>query len=396
MNSFNPAIVVIAFNRPQSLERLLSSIDKSPYPNDEVPLCICIDYQDSDANRAVVQMAEDFVWNFGPKEVIRQSENLGLKAHVLKCGDLTERFGSIIMLEDDLYVSPAFYDYTLQALNFYGEDDQIAGISLYTHRINVTGGLPFEAINDDSDGYFLQVAASWGQSWTWSQWNGFRTWLSNNPKISDDAKMSSYIKNWPDSSWLKHYMHYLVETDRYFVYPRLGLSTNFSDAGTHINKGVTFFQVPLILGVKKFKFLDFQKSNCKYDIFFELQPEATAKLNPSLQSLDFEVNLYGLKKANQILKKHVIVTGDYSLAVRKFNLALKPIHANVVLNLEGKGISIVETIRYGSRPSGSRKERRFLFEYFSRAISFTEKTTNILDIMVLKVKSILSLNNNKP
>ena len=67
----------------------------------------------------VVDLANGFVWNFGEKSVLHHDQNLGLRAHIISIGDLTYKFGSIILLEDDLIVSPWFYEYALAAESFY-------------------------------------------------------------------------------------------------------------------------------------------------------------------------------------------------------------------------------------------------------------------------------------
>jgi len=330
-----------------------------------------------------------FSWPYGPKDIIQQNENLGLKEHVLRCGDLTKRFESIIMLEDDLYVSPAFYDYTLQALEFYEPEDRVAGISLYSHRLNVTGGLPFEAIDDGSDGYFLQVAASWGQAWSHDQWVKFRIWLDSNPLVPRNANMSSYISNWPSSSWLKHFIYYLVSTNRYFFYPRIGLSTNFSDAGSNKLKPTPYYQVPLAIKPKEFNLLPFEASNCIYDSFFELDSVCLGNLNSWFKEFPVDVNLYGLKKKYQIKEEYVAIIGTHPDACKSYGLALKPLHSNLVLGLEGEGISIVrkESFNYGS--NSTREERRHVFDYFNRPTSLKEKVMNIIDIAMLKMLRIL-------
>ena len=81
------------------------------------------------------EIAEDFQWRFGEKEVRIAEKHLGLKAHLLRCGDLTSEFGSIILLEDDLLVSPVFYSFVLEASVFYKGQKNIAGISLYKYEI---------------------------------------------------------------------------------------------------------------------------------------------------------------------------------------------------------------------------------------------------------------------
>jgi len=154
-----PAIVAVAYTRPHSLDRLLGSLDAAQYPaGTQVPLIISIDHGD---NQDVLALAEAFDWRHGEKQVIYQPQNLGLKAHILACGNLAEQYGAVILLEDDLYVSPQFYQFSLQSLAFYDDDPLIKGISLYNHRANVhADNLPFIPVEDGNDVYFMQMPAS--------------------------------------------------------------------------------------------------------------------------------------------------------------------------------------------------------------------------------------------
>ena len=280
-----PAIVVISYNRPESLKRLLGSLNKASYKEYDVSLIISIDYQNSKEHKDVVDVAENFVWKYGLKSIIKHSKNLGLRNHVLACGDLVNDYESIIMLEDDLFVSPEFYNFTTKALSFYKNDNKIGGISLYTHKKNFLNKYPFETISDSNDVFFLQIASSWGQAWTKNQWKGFREWLKGQ-SISELDPIPLQVKNWPDTSWLKYFIKYLVSTDKYFVYPTVSLTTNFGDSGTHNIKSNVVYQVPFFLG-KKINFTEIEESINVYDVFFEMLPSRLKRLSPAIEDIDF-------------------------------------------------------------------------------------------------------------
>lgn len=172
----NPAIVISAYNRPASLARLLASIAKADYPPGDTPLVISIDRGDDDRNRAVAKIAEDWKWQSGRKQVIHHTEHLGLVRHVFFCGGLTQEYGSVIFLEDDLAVSPDYYKYAAQALRFYDHDERIAGISLYALWFNGYTKHPFVPLADDSDAFYIQVPYTQGLAWTQAQWTRFADW----------------------------------------------------------------------------------------------------------------------------------------------------------------------------------------------------------------------------
>ena len=224
-------IVVVAYNRMDSLKRILGSLLRGEYPQ-EAPLIISIDRGD---NQALLDYARAFSWPFGPKQVIYQEENLGLKRHILKCGGLTQAHDGIILLEDDLYVSPDFYRYALECLAFVEGKDEIAGVGLYNHRLSQLTERVFEPIEDGFDNWYFQYACSWGQMWTQRQWRLFSDWLETNGDydFATSPKIPEHIREWGKHSWLKYHIAFTIETNRFFLYPRVARTTCFSDAGVN-------------------------------------------------------------------------------------------------------------------------------------------------------------------
>jgi hypothetical protein len=126
-----PAVVVIAYDRPASLERLLRSMASAVYPAEHVQLVISIDQGDSGTNRDVVRLAEDFAWKFGHKRVLEREKRLGLVEHFRACGRFSSEYGAVVLLEDDLVAGPAYYAFARQVSDFYAGDARIAGACLY-------------------------------------------------------------------------------------------------------------------------------------------------------------------------------------------------------------------------------------------------------------------------
>lgn len=166
------AIVIPSFNRPQALQRLLNSLYNARYSED-VDLIFSIDFSGNDDVKIV---AEKCMWRFGNKKIICHKNNLGLRQNILFCGDLTSEYDAIILLEDDLVVSPSFFTYAIKAASFYDNNDKIAGISLYSYSVCEIGNFRFYPFLDEYDTYFIQWPSSWGQLWTRKQWISFREW----------------------------------------------------------------------------------------------------------------------------------------------------------------------------------------------------------------------------
>lgn len=365
-----PAIVVIAYNRIDALKRLLGSLSNAEYPEGvRVPLIISIDKGE---NAGVIMTAEKFEWTHGDKTIIQRNENLGLKKHVITCGNLVNDFNSIIMLEDDLYVSKQFYNYACDALFFTEGDEKIAGVSLYDHRLNVHVREPFMAYNDGYDNYYFQFASSWGQAFDKAKWNGFTEWMkTNDGKDLRASNMPENVSSWSDKSWLKYFIKYMIETDKYFLYPNGSFSTNFADEGTNEKVKVNDFQVPMNNGKRrKFCFSNLSESKAVYDAFFE---------NNELKKLfeDTEIDLYGYKPVGS--KRYLLSSKGYPYEiVKSFGRQLRPLEANVFDELPGDEIYLYDTDKEGAVPE-SKEAEKVLYNY--RALN-AKKMMKVLSFRV--------------
>lgn len=326
----NIAIIVVGFNRPFALNRQLASIQNADYSNyQNIPLIISIDYSGNDS---CVALANSFEWKHGDKKIIAHTKNLGLKKHILQCGNLSLQYDAVIALEDDLFVSPAFYDYAQQAYQFYKNEKQVAGIALYSYRFNEVAYCPFEPIADGFDNYFMQVPCSWGQLWTKCQWANFNQYLSGDIQASSNL-LPPTVQAWPSAtSWKKIFYQYIVERNLYFVYPRISLTTNFGDKGQHHSDETMVWQSALLLNRMNFKFSNITDALSIYDAYFELSAEAFIKFTH--QQLDICIDLNGCKPLSQVKNQYLISSKYCSSTQREFGMSIYPYEKNVLMGIE--------------------------------------------------------------
>lgn len=373
---YKPAIVLIAYNRPDSLSRLLESVSRAYYPEDEeVTLIISIDKSDVSE---VVKVANEYNWNHGKKLVIERNPRMGLKAHVLACGDLTKEYDSIIVLEDDLYVSPSFYEYSKSALDYSDCDERIGGISLYNHLFNVHARKSFVSVDDGYDNWYFQFASSWGQAYTKSQWNSFKKWYELH-KDDDLMRLDipSNVSGWSEKSWLKFYIAYLIDTNRYFLYPRVSFTTNFGDVGSHAIKADSDLQVPVCMASMKrsFCFSSIEDSMSIYDAFFEnLKLKGVIKSylqskGLTAQESSIVIDLYGLKPIEDIIRDNDDV--KYALSVKKlpyrvinkYARHMRPIDSNILMNISGNDFYLYDLSKADDLPAKDNEAIDYLYEY---------------------------------
>lgn len=324
------AIVVIAYNRPDSLLRLLNSLEKVDYEGHKVPLIISIDYSGDDS---VYKAAKAFNWKAGEKKIIQHASNLGLKKHVLTCGDLVKDYDALIVLEDDLVVSPAMYSYAWRAVEKYKDDDNIAAISLYSKGWSETAYKPFVPAPSNFDTYFIQTAESLGQIWLRDKWFLFKAWYGKHSEgFSNSKEIPLNVRQWDDKSWKKYHIWYCIENKKYTVYPYVALTICSGDEGEHVVNNEMYNVISLIqIPLKKFKcteycFADFEsEKSVKYDAFLERV----------FMDSDTCIDLYG-QKSNYAPYRYVITPKvmNYKV-VNTYGLLMRPHEENIIEDEEG-------------------------------------------------------------
>lgn len=334
----NLAICIVCYNRIKELERLLCSIERANFsPNNSVTLIFSID---NSGNDAVKKLAENYYWRHGDKIVRHFKERQGLKKHILSCGDYTNDYDALIVLEDDIVVSNSFISYSVQAVEKYKYDDKIAGISLYNFEKNwLLWPLRFEPEKGQYDAYFMRIAQSWGQVWTKEKWTKFLSWYEKNANFEYDSQIPDVLFKWPKSSWLKYHTRYCIETDRYFVYPYVALSTNCGDAGEHSLVGNNNYQVSLQTNKLMYEFPDFNDQAIKYDEYMNRMGMAEYL---GVNESELKVDLYGTNKTKD--KKYLLSTEKKDFKVlRSYKLSFRPIEYSVINGICGNGIFLYDT-----------------------------------------------------
>lgn len=334
----NIAITVIAYNRKESLKRLLQTLSAAHFGEDKVPLYISVDKSDTDD---VEKFADSYVWRFGEKHVVKHASNMGLRRHILSQGLLLDRYDAIIVLEDDLTVAPDFWNYAKQTVGKYKDDDQVAGISLYSFSINYQNLRPFIPMNDGNDVYFMNCAMSWGQVWMKRQWKEFYRWYDSNMAFEDAPHIPSCLYRWGDKSWLRYHTKYCIEKDKYFVFPYTSYTTNHSEKGTHVDSTENIFQVPLMVGSRSsIQLPDSPMTGIRYDGFFE---NKSLPSSLPIQADDCCLDLNGSNpnkegKRYWLTSKHL----PYRI-VKKYGCILRPIEQNIFASCDGDDIFLYDT-----------------------------------------------------
>ncbi len=356
MKSF--AVVLVCYNRLGGVRRLLKSLETADYAGrNDIHLIFSIDRSGSDE---IEQFAKEYTWKFGEKHIRTFPERQGLKKHILSCGDFTEQYDIVTILEDDIYLSSSFYRYAYAAADFYFDDDNVAGISLYGFQKNwLDWVVRFEPQKyGEFDTYFMKIAQSWGEVWTNRKWAAFKEWLKDNEDFKKDNEDVPYaLLTFPESSWLKYHDKYLIKADKYFVYPYYSYSTNFSDTGEHANFCTTDHQVELMYGKTEFKFPEFNEKSIKYDQYMNREG---LEEYLGVKKEDLCVDFWGTKPKSD---KRYLLSIDFKpyKAVKSYQLSLRPIEMAVINGIKGNGIYLYDTFEKADGKRFNGKFRRYKY-----------------------------------
>ena len=367
-----PAIVAVGYNRPEGIRRLLESIGNAKYQSNDIPLIVSID--ESNRSDEVEKVAREFDWKYGTMEIRRFPERQGLRKHIVQCGDYSEKYGAVIILEDDLTVAEDFYTYVCSAHEKYSNDERICGVALYSYDVNVFSGNIFKPALSTEDVFLGDMVVTWGQSWTDRQWRKFRNWyFAHEDKLPAlNPKIPRNISGWT-RSWGRYFASYIADQGVSYIYPYQSRTTCFSDYGEHTKSAtpLTFIQVPLMQGVpNEYRFGNYEDL-VHYDSFFE-------------RVLDCRHQIFGISgdqicmdtgnmKTSAGGKKYVISNEELPhRKIASFALLLRPICMNVLQEIKGDQLHLYQLDTDEIRPWKGKKidyyadRRRLRYENYDK------------------------------
>lgn len=217
--------------------------------------------------------------------------------------------------------------------------------------------------------FFVQYACSWGQIWTKDRWNDFYEWYEKNKDkdFMDYSQIPINVKKWGNNSWLKFHVIYTVLNNKYFVYPQIGLTSNFTDGGTHNRVSGIAYQCNVYYNNKeeiKFRFEKLENAYNVYDAFFE-----NVYLNRILKSKNQVIaDFYGEKEEdfNQQETPFVLSTKMYNYEILdSFSLQMYPYEMNIINGIEGDDIFLYNrnNITYNQKNKKNKKYKLLKYTY---------------------------------
>ena len=171
-------IAFFAYKRPEHTRRSLESLAQNEEAEESELFIFCDASKRQEDQEGVSQVREvvkSQQW-CGKVHIIERENNMGCAKSIISgVTEICEKFGSVIVVEDDLVVSPFFLDYMNTALNLYEHSCvmQISG-HMFPVKLDVA-----------TDAVLLPFTTSWG----WATWQ--RAWKHFEPQMLGYEKLKS-------------------------------------------------------------------------------------------------------------------------------------------------------------------------------------------------------------
>lgn len=161
-------ILLFAYNRPRHLQHTVEALAHNPLAQ-ESELFAFSDGARTEDDREDVELVRSYIHTIeGFKTVhrIERDRNYGLAANIIDgVTDIVNRYGRVIVLEDDLVTAPGFLQFMNDALDTYADEPRVGHIQAYDFTQNPR--LP--------ETFLIKFTGSWG----WATWQ--RAWQHFNP-----------------------------------------------------------------------------------------------------------------------------------------------------------------------------------------------------------------------
>lgn len=247
-NKLSP-IIVFAFNRVDTLQNTIESLKKNKEAKDS-ELFVFVDGPrlNKDGEKEQVLAVQEYVKTItGFKNIsYKFSEtNKGLAQSIISGTTLViNKYGKVIVVEDDLYVSPCFLTFMNILLNKYRNDQRIFQISGYGLKIKVPAEYKYDI--------YMHIRA---HSWTWATWKDrwdtvdwevkdYQDLVQNKKKQkafnkggSDLFKMLKGYMEGKNNSWYIRFTYSMFLQNKFGICPVKSLVINdgFRSQATHCN-----------------------------------------------------------------------------------------------------------------------------------------------------------------
>lgn len=177
-------ITLFVYNRPNHTRRTIEALKQNLLAENS-DLIVFSDAPKSEAQANAVNEVREYIRQidgFKSVTIIEREINLGLARSIIDgVTTIVNKYGRIIVLEDDMVTAPYFLTYMNEALEKYADDERVVSIHGYVYP--VVQPLP--------EAFFLRGADCWG----WATWHrGWACFNSDGQFLLDELKRRKLIR----------------------------------------------------------------------------------------------------------------------------------------------------------------------------------------------------------
>jgi len=166
-------IVLFVYNRPKHTRQTIETLKQNLYAG-QSDLIIYADGPKKCESDSAIREVRDYIKTisgFKNITITEHKQNLGLANSIIKgVTEVVHRYGKIIVLEDDLLISPDFLRFMNEALEYYSDEEKVMQISGHMFNVNIEA---------ETEAVLLPFTTSWG----WATWR--RAWNHFDPQTHD-------------------------------------------------------------------------------------------------------------------------------------------------------------------------------------------------------------------
>jgi hypothetical protein len=237
-------IALFVYNRPKHTVYTVEALLRNTLAN-ESDLFIFSDAPRKPSQSGLVNSVRKYIHDitgFKSVTIVERDTNKGLANSIIDgVSRLCQKFGQVVVLEDDLVTSQHFLSYVNKSLNVYRYNDKV--ISIHGYMYPVKSKLP--------ESFFLRGADCWG----WATWDrGWNLFEPNRNKLLHELKDKNMIKQFnyngafnntkmlnESDSWGIRWHASAFLKNKLTLYPGVSLVNNIGLDGTGVHCGTTHY-----------------------------------------------------------------------------------------------------------------------------------------------------------